>query len=118
MVEGDLTLDIHDPHAAIEHGLRYLHEMNIIQLKSGVGLITQAMRIELSPNGSNRRYSEGDYMPLKIHYQERNFQIHVMQEFAKLGGEEIAVAITFLLDYFEMEEKNLSESILRIRIIF
>ena len=104
-ISEDLTLDIHDPHAAIEHGLRYLHEMNIIQLKSGIGLITQAMRIELSQNGAKRRYSEGDYMPLRVHYQERNFQIHVMQEFAKLGGGEISVAIAFLLDYFEMEEK-------------
>ena len=74
-ISKDMYSDYRDPHAAIEHGLRYLHEMNIIQIKGGLGLITQAMRIELNEDSKKRRYSNADHKSLEVHYKEKNLQI-------------------------------------------
>ncbi|MDA7756687.1 RecQ family ATP-dependent DNA helicase [Opitutales bacterium] len=105
-ISKDMYSDYRDPHAAIEHGLRYLHEMNIIQIKGGLGLITQAMRIELNEDSKKRRYSNADHKSLEVHYKEKNLQIHVMEKYAKLGASEIARAIGFVLDYFGMDKKS------------
>ena len=86
--------------------VRYLHEMNIIQIKGGLGLITQAMRIELNEDSKKRRYSNADHKSLEVHYKEKNLQIHVMEKYAKLGASEIARAIGFVLDYFGMDKKS------------
>ena len=89
---------------AIEHGLRYLHESRIIRLENGRALITSAMRLNLVERDNRRRYIKADHQPLEIHYEEKNLQIHVMAEYAKLGAQAIQDAIAFVLDYFKMEK--------------
>jgi ATP-dependent DNA helicase RecQ len=104
MLKGDMYSQYKDPHAAVEHGLRYLQEMNVVQIKGGLGLITQAMRIELSEQSKGRKYSNADHKSLEVHYLEKNLQIHVMSEYAKLGARGIAKAIAFVLDYFALNK--------------
>ena len=98
----DMYAEYRDPHLVVENGLRYLHEMNIIQIKNGLGLITQAMRIEVCNEKRGKTYGKSDHAPLELHYLEKNLQIHVMSQYAKIGAEEIAAATEFVLDYFSM----------------
>lgn len=93
-------------HEAIEHGLRYLHLSRIIRLENGRALITQAMRLDLLQDDQRRIYNKSDHQPLDVHYQEKNLQIHVMAEYAKLGAEAIKKAVNFVLDYFNLDKEE------------
>ena len=101
--------EISDLHAAINVGLRYLHESGILQIKGGIALLMQAMRIDLDKGSAARRYSESDHKPLLAHYSEKNLQIHVMAEYARLGERELAQALRFVIDYFAMEKTEFIE---------
>ncbi len=107
-IKSDLFLssDIKDHHAAIESGLLYLHESGILQIKGGIALFTQAMRLDLEEESFGRRYTQGDFMALGKHYDEKNTQIHVMGEYARLGENELAQALRFVLDYFTLKKTD------------
>jgi ATP-dependent DNA helicase RecQ len=105
-IKSDITLgpEISDAHAAIEHGLRYLHEMGVIQLKGGIALITQAMRLDLEEASLNRQYKKVDHDTLEVHYTERNLQIHVMAEYAMLAEKKLEEALGLVVDYFNLDK--------------
>jgi ATP-dependent DNA helicase RecQ len=50
----------------------------VIQLQKGLAVFRQAMTIHLDPAKRSSRYTEEDYKPLRAHYRERTFQIHVV----------------------------------------
>jgi len=58
------------------------------------------------PEESKRRYSRGDFSPLEQHYKERIFQVHVMNEYARLGLEKIQQAINLVSAYFTMDRTS------------
>lgn len=89
-----------DPLAVVERGLNFLHEQKIITLQKGLAVFRQAMTIHVRPESKGRRYNKGDYEPLSQHYNERIFQIHVMNEYARIGLEKIGHALSFVLAYF------------------
>jgi ATP-dependent DNA helicase RecQ len=95
-VKNDLT--------AIERALMFLHEQKVIVLQQGLAVFRQAMTIRmLEPK---RRYLKGDYTPLEHHYKERVFQVHVMNEFARLGVEKIKQALGLVTAYFAMDKRD------------
>jgi ATP-dependent DNA helicase RecQ len=94
---------IKDPLAAIDRGLMFLHEQKVIILQQGLGVFRQAMTIRIQPETKKRRYTKGDYEPLRWHYRERVFQIHVMNEYARLGLKKIRQALEMILAYFSMD---------------
>ena len=55
----------------------------------------------LTRDGANRFLKE-DFEPLQRYYSERNFQIHVMQEYARLGARKVADAIALVSAYFAL----------------
>ncbi len=93
---------VRNPLAALDRGLMFLHEHKIITLQNGLAVFRQAMTIRLNPDARRRRYNKGDYQPLKVHYGERRFQVHVMMEYARLAMDKIARALGLILDYFAM----------------
>ncbi len=103
-ISQDLFLhsNVQKPLAAVDRGLMFLHENKIITLQNGLAVFRQAMTIRLNAGAGRRRYSRGDYQPLKIHYGERRFQVHVMMEYARLAMDKIAQALGLILDYFAM----------------
>ncbi len=107
-LSGDLLLhgQIKDVFAAIDRALMFLHEQQIIILQQGLAVFRQAMTIRIMPEESKRRYSKGDYSPLEQHYKERIFQVHVMNEYAKLGLEKIQQAINLVSAYFSMDRSS------------
>ncbi|MGV8073057.1 MAG: RecQ family ATP-dependent DNA helicase [Syntrophobacteraceae bacterium] len=99
-----LAGQIKDTPAAIDRALMYLHEQKAIILQQGLAVFRQAMTIRIKPEMKNRRYSIGDYEPLSRHYRERILQIHIMNEYAKLGMEKIRQALELVLAYFTMDK--------------
>ncbi|WP_054700606.1 UvrD-helicase domain-containing protein [Desulfosarcina cetonica] len=80
----------------------FLHEHKAIHLQGGMAVFRQAMTIRMAPGIKGRRYTQGDFKPLSVHYRERRFQVHVMVEFASLGLAKIASALGLVLDYFSL----------------
>jgi ATP-dependent DNA helicase RecQ len=90
--------------AAIERALMFMHEQKVITLQQGLAVFRQAMTIRLLEQ--KRRYTKGDYSPLEHHYKERTFQVHVMNEYARLGVEKIKQAIGLVTSYFAMDKRD------------
>ncbi|EIC20980.1 ATP-dependent DNA helicase, RecQ family [Thiorhodovibrio frisius] len=100
----DLTLaaEVRDPLAAMERGLMFLHEHGAIILHGGFAVFRSAMTVQLLPEAKGRRYSKAQYQPLAQHYGERVFQIHVMDQYARLGAEMIRQALGLVTAYFTL----------------
>ena len=101
-LNGQLT----DILGAIDRALMFLHEQQVIILQQGLAVFRQAMTIRIMPEESKRRYSKGDYSPLEQHYKERIFQVHVMNEYARLGLEKIQQAINLVSAYFTLDRAS------------
>jgi ATP-dependent DNA helicase RecQ len=98
-----LADSIRDPLAAIDRGLMYLHEQKAIILQQGLAVFRQAMTIRIARRRQRRHYGRDDYEPLQQHYREKAFQVHVMNEYARLGLDKIRRALELVLGYFSME---------------
>lgn len=82
-----------------------LHDQGVLVLKNGKALFTQSMQIQLKkdPEGKySRRFGKAHFDRLEIYYQEKNFQIHVMAEYAKLGMESLTTHLRLIRDYFQL----------------
>ena len=101
-----LSQTIKDPLAAIDRGLLFLHEQRAIILQQGLAVFRQAMSIRILPEESRRKYSKSDYEPLAHHYRERIFQVHGMNEFARLGAREIGRALELIVAYFTLKKTD------------
>ena len=97
-----LRTEIKKPLAAIDRALMFLHEHKAITLQGGLAIMRQAMTIRLKSEGRARRYTQGDFKPLAVHYREKRFQVHVMVEYARLALDRIARALLLVLDYFTL----------------
>ncbi len=104
----DLLLlpQLRDPLAAAERALTFMHELGIIELQQGLAVFRQAMTIKINPDAKGRRYSGTDFSPLKTHYNERNFQIHVMNEYARRAMEKLSVAMNLVSSYFNDDKDD------------
>jgi len=103
-LKGDLFLSgqVKNELAAIERALMFLHEQDVIALQQGLAVFRQAMTIRMLEQ--KRRYTKGDYSPLADHYKERTFQVHVMNEYARLGADKIKMALGLVAAYFTMDK--------------
>jgi len=98
-----LAGQLNDPLAAVDRALMFLHEQEVIILQQGLAVFRQAMTIRILPESKGRRYGKGDFEPLELHYKERILQIHVMNEYARLGLEKIRQALELVLAYFSLD---------------
>lgn len=102
-LKADLELgpQLKDDLTAIDAGLLYLHDNNVMVLDRGKTVFRAAMTIQLFPE-DKRGFTNADFEPLKEHYNEKNFQIHVIHEYAKLGLGKLSDALRFVLAYFTL----------------
>ncbi|MCB1942270.1 MAG: RecQ family ATP-dependent DNA helicase, partial [Candidatus Accumulibacter sp.] len=91
-----------DELTAIEAGLLYLHDNGVLILDRGKSVFRSAMTIRIYPDDKPRGFSTADFEPLKEHYNEKNFQIHVIHEYAKLGLKKLSEALSFVFAYFSL----------------
>lgn len=96
--------EVRDPLAAVERALNFLHEQKIITLQKGLAVFRSAMTIEVLPEAKGRKYNKGDFEPLSQHYNERIFQVHVINEYAKYGLDKISHALAFVVAYFSTDK--------------
>ncbi len=101
-----LLPDLKDPLAAAERALTFMNEQSIIDLQQGLAVFRQAMTITLNLDKKGNRYTKMDFAPLKTHYGERNFQIHVMNEYAKQALNTINAARSLVTSYFHDEKED------------
>lgn len=107
-LRGDFLLggQVKDVLAAIDRALMFLHEQQVIILQQGLAVFRQAMTIRIMPEEMKRRYTKGYYSPLEQHYKERIFQVHVMNEYARLGLEKIRQALELVVAYFSLDRTS------------
>ena len=105
-INSDLVLksEVRDPVKLMGRALMWLHEQEVIRLHKGLAVFRSAMTIRLGPE--RRRFAQGDFAPLKFHYDEQVLQIHVMAEFAQQGLGSMADALRLAMDYFSLPKKD------------
>ncbi|MCB9495174.1 MAG: RecQ family ATP-dependent DNA helicase [Desulfobacteraceae bacterium] len=94
------------PDSAAVMCLNYLDRTGAVAVKSGAGVIRQAMTLRVLPECKGRRYNQGDYEPLSHYYGQKNVQVHVMEKYAKIGLDKIRNAILFMSEYFFLPHKS------------
>ncbi|MFV0439415.1 MAG: RecQ family ATP-dependent DNA helicase [Desulfopila sp.] len=106
-LQGDLLLfpTLRKPLAAAERALTFMHELQVLELQQGLAVFRQALTLQLLPGNGGRRYSAADFSPLKTHYTERNFQIHVMNEYARQALEKLGNASRLVASYFNDDKE-------------
>ena len=97
-------LGIKDSRKLMDRALMWLHEQEIIRLNKGLAVFRPAMTIKLGDDWK-RGFGKSQFQPLELHYQDRMLQIHVMDEYAQRGIEEIADAVHLAMEYFELEQE-------------
>jgi len=102
-----LSAQVKHPLAALERALLFLHEQRVIALQKGLAVFRPAMTIQVLPEAKGRRYGSGDYAPLAEHYRERVFQVHVMDEYARLALTRITQALELVSAYFTLDRRSL-----------
>jgi ATP-dependent DNA helicase RecQ len=101
-----LYAEIKDVLMAIERGLLFLHEQQIVVLQQGLSIFRSAMTVRVLPDQRSRSYTAQDYEPLDHFYRERVFQVHVMNDYAKRGLQAIEEALRLVVSYFSMSKES------------
>jgi len=101
-IEDDVFLkaQLKDPVKALERGLLWLHEQEVIRLNKGLAVFRTAMTIKLVQE--KRGFGRSEFEPLKLHYDEQVVQIHVMAEYVRRGLQSVAEAVRLTVDYFRL----------------
>jgi ATP-dependent DNA helicase RecQ len=107
-VRKDLILypQLKDPLAAAERALTFMHEQAVLDLQHGLAVFRQGMTLVLNEENKRRHYTKADFEPLQTHYKERNFQIHVMNEYAKRALDKLASAKRLIASYFRDDKAD------------
>ncbi len=86
----------------LDRALLWLHEQEIIRLNKGLAVFRPAMTIRLGPDWK-KKFTQPDFAPLKLHYDEQVVQIHVMAEYVQRGLKTMADALRLTMDYFSLQ---------------
>jgi ATP-dependent DNA helicase RecQ len=86
-----------------EYLLLYLHHLNIIELKSGLLIFYNPMRIVRKEENNRKQYTLEDFEQLARFYQSKTEQIHIVGEYAKKQLRQQEEALQFVDDYFVLD---------------
>ncbi len=87
----------------VDRALLWMHEQEVVTLNRGLTVFRPAMTLKVTRDG--KTFTVADFKPLKEHYAEQTAQIHVVAEYAKLGVDDIQLALRLAADYFELESQ-------------
>ena len=87
----------------VDRALLWMHEQEVVTLNRGLTVFRPAMTLKVTRDG--RTFTVADFKPLQEHYAEQTAQIHVVTEYAKLGVDDIHLALRLAGDYFELASK-------------
>ena len=103
----DLSKEITDPPSLLDHALLWLHEQGAVTLGRGLTIFRPAITVRLEP--SNRKFTEADFQPLHIHYDEQTLQTHIMAAYAERGLDSMRDALCLTEDYFTTDRQSFVE---------
>lgn len=105
-LKGDFELStaISDPSKLLDRALLWLHEQGVVTLGKGLTIFRPAMTIYLAPG--SQQFTEPDFEPLKLHYQEQVLQTHIMGAYAERGLGSMRDALRLSEDYFTLDREN------------
>ncbi len=86
----------------VDRALIWMHEQEVLSLNNGMIIFRPAMSLYVKIDGRN--FTKEDYQPLQSYYDEQTTQVHVVNEYAKLGLNDINKAQTLSTDYFAMRK--------------
>lgn len=86
-----------------EYLLLYLHHLNVIELKSGLLVFYNPMRIVRREENNRKQYTTVDFEQLARFYQSKTEQIHIVGEYAKKQLRQQEEALQFVDDYFVLD---------------
>jgi ATP-dependent DNA helicase RecQ len=86
-----------------EYLLLYLHHLHIIELKSGLLVYYNPMKIVRVNEDNKKYYTKEDYKKLDRYYQSKTEQIHIVGEYAKKQLQYNEEATQFVEDYFTLD---------------
>lgn len=85
-----------------EYVLLYFHHLKILELKDGLMVFYNPMKITRLEENFRKQYTLEDYQELANHYQSKTEQIHIVGEYAKKQLENNIAATQFVEDYFTL----------------
>ncbi len=86
-----------------EYLLLYLHRLNVIELKSGLLVFYNPMKIVRHQENNRKKYTLDDFAQLSRFYQSKTEQIHIVGEYAKKQLRQQEEALQFVDDYFVLD---------------
>ncbi|PHN08679.1 RecQ family ATP-dependent DNA helicase [Flavilitoribacter nigricans] len=103
-----------------EYLLLYLHHLNVIELKSGLLVLYNPMKIVRKEENNRKQYTQEDFEQLARFYQSKTEQIHIVGEYAQKQLKQQEEALQFVDDYFVLNyatflEKYFPKRITKIR---
>lgn len=103
----ELSSAITDPAKLLDRALLWLHEQGVVTLGKGLTIFRPAMTIHLEPG--NQLFTEANFEPLKLHYQEQILQTHIMSTYAEKGLGSMRDALKLSEDYFTQDRDTFVE---------
>ena len=88
--------------ADIEDALFYLSRIDAIKIEGGFLVVYNKLTIERLENDNKKRYKAEDYEKLKLFYENKIQQIHIVGEYAKKMINDYKEALQFVDDYFQL----------------
>ncbi|MEO1262760.1 MAG: ATP-dependent helicase [Bacteroidota bacterium] len=85
-----------------EYILLYFHNLKIIDLKDGLMVFYNPMKITRRIEDNRKRYTQEDYHQLARYYESKTEQIHIVGEYAKKQLRNNIEATQFVEDYFSL----------------
>jgi ATP-dependent DNA helicase RecQ len=103
---GDLEIrpNVRDIPKLLDRALLWLHEQEVVTLGKGLTIFRPAITVRLEPG--TRQFTQSDFEPLRMHYDEQTLQIHIMAEYARQGLASIDAAQSLAADYFTLERES------------
>ena len=103
----ELSQEINDPSSLLDHALLWLHEQGVVTLGRGLTIFRPAITVRL--NSGNRKFTETDFQPLHIHYDEQTLQTHIIATYAERGLYSMSDALRLMEDYFTHDRQAFVE---------
>ena len=107
VVRGDIELRSElraEPRVVVDRALMWLHEQKVVVLHQGMTVFRRALTLHVE--NSQQRYRAEDHRGLEIHYGAQTAQVHILDEYARRGLDDIGQAQRLAGDYFELDNES------------
>jgi ATP-dependent DNA helicase RecQ len=100
-----LASETNDVNKLLDRALLWLHEQEIVRLNKGLAVFRPAMTLTLDDD-RKLIFTESDFEPLRLHYEEQVSHVHVMAQYAERGLDSIVDAVQLAMDYFSLDQEE------------